>query len=318
MIDAGYPQNTDTNTLKLLLTAESVISERPRLAANANRVTLQATGAVSWRRPDIKYKRNEAFIDVIESVNLLNSQLGTVLQASVTGKVVVRSYLSGMPECKLSVNDKLVLDQDDRKMNSQGMSKGQLVELDDCRFHQCVRLSKFDTERVISFIPPDGEFELMDYRATENINLPFKVSTIVSDNSRARIEYRISVKATFSSKLYAQNVLIKIPTPPNTASTKFTVSEGKAKYNGAGNCAVWKIMRIQGGAEVTLMGEAELVATSSQKTWSRPPINLEFEVLMFTSSGFFVRFFKVFEKSNYQSIKWIRYMTKAGSYQIRF
>lgn len=37
------------------------------------------------------------------------------------------------------------------------------VELDDCQFHQCVRLGKFDSDRSISFIPPDGEFELMRY-----------------------------------------------------------------------------------------------------------------------------------------------------------
>ena len=35
------------------------------------------------------------------------------------------------------------------------------VELDDCQFHQCVKLGKFDNDRTISFIPPDGEFELM-------------------------------------------------------------------------------------------------------------------------------------------------------------
>lgn len=39
---------------------------------------------------------------------------------------------------------------------------------------------------------------------------------------------------------------------------------------------------------------------------------------MFTASGLLVRFLKVFEKSNYQSVKWVRYMTKANStYQIR-
>jgi hypothetical protein len=37
----------------------------------------------------------------------------------------------------------------------------QSVELDDCQFHQCVKLGKFDSDRTISFIPPDGEFELM-------------------------------------------------------------------------------------------------------------------------------------------------------------
>lgn len=37
------------------------------------------------------------------------------------------------------------------------------VEIDDCQFHQCVKLGKFDSDRTISFIPPDGEFELMRY-----------------------------------------------------------------------------------------------------------------------------------------------------------
>ena len=38
-----------------------------------------------------------------------------------------------------------------------------VVVIDDCQFHQCVKLSKFETEHAISFIPPDGEFELMRY-----------------------------------------------------------------------------------------------------------------------------------------------------------
>lgn len=37
----------------------------------------------------------------------------------------------------------------------------QSIAIDDCTFHQCVRLSKFDSERSISFIPPDGDYELM-------------------------------------------------------------------------------------------------------------------------------------------------------------
>ena len=33
------------------------------------------------------------------------------------------------------------------------------IIIDDCRFHQCVRLWKYDSERTITFIPPDGVFE---------------------------------------------------------------------------------------------------------------------------------------------------------------
>ncbi len=42
-------------------------------------MVVQATGSVSWRRPDIKYKKNEAFVDVIESVNLLATAQGNCL-----------------------------------------------------------------------------------------------------------------------------------------------------------------------------------------------------------------------------------------------
>ena len=57
----------------------------------------------------------------------------------------------------LGLNDKILFE-------STGRSKKKSVELDDVKFHQCVRLSRFDNDRTISFIPPDGEFELMSYR----------------------------------------------------------------------------------------------------------------------------------------------------------
>jgi hypothetical protein len=67
-----------------------------------------------------------------------------------------------------------------------------------------------------------------------------------------------------------------------------------------------------------LTASATLTSTTTRQVWARPPIDVDFEVLMFTASGLIVRFLKVFEKSNYQSIKWVRYLTKAeGSYQVR-
>lgn len=44
-------------------------------------------------------------------------------------------------------------------------SPGAPIAIDDLTFHQCVKLTKFDSERAISFVPPDGEFELMKYVA---------------------------------------------------------------------------------------------------------------------------------------------------------
>ncbi|CAO3598474.1 unnamed protein product [Absidia cylindrospora] len=314
ILDFGYPQNSETDTLKMYITTEGVKSER---AEDSSRITIQATGAMSWRRSDIKYRKNEAFIDVIESVNLLMSNTGTLLRADVAGQILMRAYLSGTPECKFGLNDKLLLDKDvvNRTPTTR---KTHAVEIDDCQFHQCVKLGRFDTDRTISFIPPDGEFELMRYRTTENVNLPFRVIPVVNEIGKTRVEYKINVRANFSPKLYANNVVLRIPTPLNAAKVEVKVgSGGKAKYVPSENCIIWKIPRFQGQAEYSLSGEAQLSSTTHKKVWSRPPISMDFQVLMFTSSGLLVRFLKVFEKSGYQSVKWVRYMTKAGSYQIR-
>ena len=85
----------------------------------------------------------------------------------------MRAYLSGMPECKFGLNDKLVIDKSEK-----GISDA--VELDDCRFHQCVRLNEFDSTRTISFIPPDGEFELMRWECGQSVSTPSKLTSCIA------------------------------------------------------------------------------------------------------------------------------------------
>ncbi|KAJ4348948.1 clathrin associated protein complex medium subunit [Ascochyta clinopodiicola] len=323
ILDFGYPQNTETDTLKMYITTEGVKSERAM--EDSSKITMQATGALSWRRADIKYRKNEAFVDVIEDVNLLMSATGTVLRADVNGQIIMRAYLSGTPECKFGLNDRLTLGEDNLQQPSGNKAGAKAtraaagsVTLEDCQFHQCVKLGKFDADRIISFIPPDGEFELMRYRATENVNLPFKVHAIVNEVGKTKVEYSIAIRANYGSKLFATNVVVRIPTPLNTARITERTSQGKAKYEPEHNNIVWKIPRFTGQSEYVLSAEASLTSMTNQKAWSRPPLNLSFSLLMFTSSGLLVRYLKVFEKSNYSSVKWVRYMTRAGNYEIRF
>ena len=308
----------------MYITTEGVKSERT--TEDSSRITMQATGAMSWRKPDIKYRKNEAFVDVIEDVNLLMSATGTVLRADVNGHIMMRAYLSGTPECKFGLNDRLLLDGDGLAAagpagNAAGTKATKAaagsVTLEDCQFHQCVKLGRFDTDRTISFVPPDGEFELMRYRATENVNLPFKVHAIVNEIGKSKVEYSIVIKANYGNKLFATNVVVRIPTPLNTAKVTERTSQGRAKYEPEHNNVVWKIARFTGQSEFVLQAEAALTSMTNQKAWSRPPLSLSFSLLMFTSSGLLVRYLKVFEKNNYSSVKWVRYMTRAGSYEQR-
>ncbi|CAB9522503.1 AP-2 complex subunit mu [Seminavis robusta] len=307
-MDFGYPQNCAVDVLRLYINLGNV---RPQDEPEPSQLTSQITGAIDWRREGIRHKKNEVYIDVLESVNLLLSSNGNVLRNEVTGQVQMNTKLTGMPECKFGLNDKLVIDKEkeDRKPG---------VEIDDCTFHRCVRLGKFDADRTITFIPPDGEFELMRYRVTDNINLPFRIIPAVQEEQgMTKVSINLKVIANFSDQLYATHVVLKVPVPKNTAKAKIKHSFGRAKYEPEQQAIVWRVKRFAGKAECHINAEVDLMPTVRPKPWSRPPINVEFQVPMFTASGVHVRFLRVYDKSGYHTNRWVRYITKAGNYQIR-
>ena len=95
MMDFGYPQTTESKILQEYITQESY-----KLESQA-RPPMAVTNAVSWRSEGIRYRKNEVFLDVVESVNLLVA-------------VKMKCYLSGMPELRLGLNDKVMFESTGR------------------------------------------------------------------------------------------------------------------------------------------------------------------------------------------------------------
>ena len=61
---------------------------------------------------------------------------------------------------------------------------------------------------------------------------------------------------------------------------------------------------------------AEEEANEEEKK-DKPPITVKFEIPYFTVSGIQVRYLKIIEKSGYQALPWVRYITQNGDYQLR-
>jgi AP-2 complex subunit mu-1 len=322
MMDNGYPQLTALSHLKGAISLGSVKGAgEAGHTKQMDKITSFITGGVDWREAGKHfYKKNEVFMDVLEAVNVLMSADGTVLRSDVSGKIVMKTYLSGMPECQFGLNDKLLMDKETERraaMGRRGAGKNSSVAIDDLTFHRCVSLAQFDQDRTVSFVPPDGEFTLMKYRVTNQVQLPFAITPSVTVRGRTRVEYEITLKGNFDPSLAAVNVKVMIPVPHNTASANVQTSLGAAKHKPMLNCIQWKIPRFAGNGIYTLRGEAILAAAIEDKPWAKPPITLEFQVPMYTASGLRVRFLKVVERSQYEAVKWVRYMTRAGNYAVR-
>ncbi|CCI49556.1 unnamed protein product [Albugo candida] len=306
-MDYGYPQSTEARILREYITQEGYRMEA------APRPPTALTNAVSWRSEGIKHRKNEIFLDVVEKLNLLVSSTGTVLHSEILGAVKMKSYLSGMPELKLGLNDKALFEATGR-----ASSKGKAVEMEDIKFHQCVRLARFETDRTISFIPPDGEFDLMTYRLSTHVKPLIWVEAVVEPHSRSRIEYMVKAKSQFKSRSIANNVEIVIPVPPDVDSPSFKSSIGNVTYVPDRDAFVWTIKQFNGAKEYLMRAHFGLPSLNNEETddW-KAPIQVKFEIPYFTVSGIQVRYLKIIEKSGYQALPWVRYITQNGDYQLR-
>lgn len=182
--------------------------------------------------------------------------------------------------------------------------------------YRCVRLGKFDSERTITFIPPDGEFELMKYRVTTPAQ-PFRLLPTIIEESKTKLMINLKVTSDFPEDKHASNVIIRIPLPTNAATAKSTCSRGYAKYEPAQNALVWRISNFPGSSECLLASVINLLPQTREKPWIRSPISMDFNILMHSSSGVQVRFLKVYEKSGYKTDRWVRYISKSGDYSAK-
>ncbi|XP_074791623.1 AP-1 complex subunit mu-2 isoform X2 [Natator depressus] len=252
LMDFGFPQTTDSKILQ-----EYITQQGNKLETGKSHVPPTVTNAVSWRSEGIKYKKNEVFIDVIESVNLLVNTNGSVLLSEIVGTIKLKTFLSGMPELRLGLNDRMLFEL-------TGRGKNKSVELEDVKFHQCVRLSRFDNDRTISFIPPDGDFELMSYRLNTQVKPLIWIESVIEKFSHSRVE-----------------------------------------------------IMVKGGKEFLMRAHFGLPSVEKEEVEGRPPIAVRFEIPYFTVSGIQVRYMKIIEKSGYQALPWVRYITQSGDYQLR-
>ncbi|KAE9467436.1 hypothetical protein C3L33_00663, partial [Rhododendron williamsianum] len=352
MMDFGYPQYTEAKILSEFIKTDAYrmeVTQRPPMAV---------TNAVSWRSEGINYKKNEVFLDVVESVNILVNSNGQIIRSDVVGALKMRTYLSGMPECKLGLNDKVLLEAQGRS------SKGKAIDLDDIKFHQCVRLARFENDRTISFIPPDGSFDLMTYRLSTQVKPLIWVEAQVERHSRSRIEMVLKARSQFKDRRRdvcgswvgigallmsidwvcsgsghrfpvegdaglgvemgvfcdtATNVEIQLPVPSDATNPNIRTSMGSAAYAPENDALVWKIKSFPGNKEYMLRAEFSLPSITSEEATPdrKAPIRVKFEIPYFTVSGIQVRYLKIIEKSGYQALPWVRYITMAGEYELR-
>mmetsp|Transcript_16741 Transcript_16741/g.38276 ORF Transcript_16741/g.38276 Transcript_16741/m.38276 type:complete len:504 (-) Transcript_16741:430-1941(-) len=258
MVDYGWPLTTEPNALKAMIRPPSILTQLSSAVFVNNNVShALPSGTISnmpWRASGVTHTQNEIYMDVIEEIDaIIDAASGNVVQSDVSGRIQCDCRLSGIPDLLLSFKDPKLID--------------------DCSFHPCVRYGRFEREKIVSFVPPDGNFELMRYSISAdrkaNFSPPLEchsqwnifkpqsnnngdgttTTTEVEYSARFMVTVRIrslsslvkSASRNTKVRMEAEDVAVTIPFPKAVRSASFQVSTGKIIYDEAGKIAKWML-----------------------------------------------------------------------------
>ncbi|RXK35486.1 AP-3 complex subunit mu [Tremella mesenterica] len=161
MLDEGHVAMTELAMLKEIVLPPSLMRKLLSVAGVSGLQTPTTTPLVApipWRRTHVRHPNNEIYFDVEETLDAIVDRKGNVLSSSVWGRINANSRLSGTPDLLLTL---IKPDQ-----------------LSNCSFHPCIRYNRWNRDKVLSFIPPDGKFKLLEYQAADLTKgqLPFLLS----------------------------------------------------------------------------------------------------------------------------------------------
>lgn len=288
-------------------------------------------------------KKNEIYVDILERIAVLINSEGYVLNSTVDGAIVMKSFLSGNPPLRMALNPDLLIGKEAAKHAHAGQ-----VCLDDAVFHDCVNLSEFETGRVLSLVPPDGEFNVMTYRVAGEFRAPFRVQPYLETISPTRVDFVLKVRADIPASSAGSHIVVRFPVPSTAATVNPVVTGGPgvegsrtsilssaasgggsgkgkegtqvAEYDGKGKKVAWLIEKLQGGMEATLRTHITLTKPSGGSATRKElgPVALQFEVPMYNVSQLQVKYLRISETAAaYKPQRWVRYVTQSSSYEVR-
>ncbi|KAM7252818.1 hypothetical protein ACFE04_008893 [Oxalis oulophora] len=333
VIDFGYAQTTSTEVLKSYIFNEPIVIDSARLlppdpAAIFMHGTKRMPGtaitkSVVATEPGGR-NREEIFVDIIEKISLTFSSSGYILTSEIDGTIQMKSYLTGNPEIRLALNEDLAIGRSGESMYDYRSSSGSgAMVLDDCNFHESVRLDSFNSDRTLTLVPPDGEFSVMNYRMTQEFKPPFRITALIEEAGALKAEVILKLYAEFPSSVTANTIAVQMPVPNYTTRVSFELEPGatgqRTDFKEANKRLEWGLNKIVGGSEHTLRAKLTFShEPHANITKESGPVSMNFTIPMYNVSKLQIKYLQIAKKSSTSNpYRWVRYVTQANSYVAR-
>lgn len=312
MMDYGYPLLTEPNALKSMIKPPTLVDRFTNAVSReptSNISDMLPDGTISnmpWRKDGVVYSQNEIFVDIIEEIDAIVDSRGGVVSSEVMGVLATNSRLSGVPDITLTFKDPDLID--------------------DCSFHPCVRYNRFERDKALSFVPPDGTFELMRYRVSKkgHVTAPVYVQpSFVWDRQKpvGTLSLTVGMKAVSSlieskmnTSLSVEDLVVTLPFSKSVRTIDSTTDVGTVLFDETTKILKWIIGPLDQDKVPQMTGSMHLEEDALKN--ESPVIQLEWKVMNASFSGMSLSSLQITNES-YKPFKGMRSIAKSGNYQIR-
>lgn len=117
---------------------------------------------------------------------------------------------------------------------------------DDVSFHPCVRFKRWEAERLLSFIPPDGNFRLMSYHISSQsvVAIPIYIrhNFSIKTGEQGRLDLTIGPRNTLGRTV--DKVKLELTLPRCVLNCLLTPNQGKYTFDSVSKTLSWDVGRI--------------------------------------------------------------------------
>lgn len=189
---------------------------------------------------------------------------------------------------------------------------------DDVSFHPCVRFKRWESERMLSFIPPDGNFRLMSYHIGSQsvVAIPIYVRhslVFKMGEQQGKLDITVGPKTTLGRTI--EGVKLEICMPKSVLNCLLVVNQGKYTFDSVQKILHWDVGRIDVTKLPNIRGTVSVLASSANLE-TNPSINVQFNISQLAVSGLKVNRLDMYGEK-YKPFKGVKYVTKGGKFQIR-
>eukprot|EP01126_Amoeba_proteus_P017239 TRINITY_DN181_c0_g2_i3.p1 TRINITY_DN181_c0_g2~~TRINITY_DN181_c0_g2_i3.p1 ORF type:complete len:325 (+),score=68.74 TRINITY_DN181_c0_g2_i3:470-1444(+) len=298
MNDGGHPFNMEPNSLEEMILVPNLINQTTSLVMGpgnsiSSSVPYQPPTHVPWRKAGVSRTTNEIYLDIIEEIDAIVESNGALTYSKISGQLEVDSQLSGVPDLVLKL--------------------GMVAVIDDIGFHPCVRLKRWEQERVISFVPPDGKFSLGKYLSRNNVMMPIYVKPqVLIGEGTGTVHVMVGSKHVTGDK-EIENILITIPFSKLCGGTNLSSKIGHVHFDENTKICKWRISQLPKRETPILEGNFTF---DPKQPPAKPLVTVNFEIPMWCCSGIKVDSLSL-TNEKYNHFKGVKSITRGGQIQVR-